>query len=200
MGETRQMESMIVVGIDVGVRNLAICEINIAIEGSLRQKTRLEKRATVIENTTIGEWVCLDAMTKCKKRKVDGSFEVVSAVLHTLAEHDDLFARADHVVVEQQIGKMKSVCYGIIGFLMGRYPNLNICVQSSRAKLNWTDCKAATYAERKKEAVSLCTVCTAGMNKSLALCTKKDDLADSFLHAIAFAVSHPVLLSSRCPS
>jgi hypothetical protein len=122
--------------------------------------------------------------------------------LVAFVKNQELFSTATHIVIESQPHKkMQMVAAGLYALLRDKFGSCTIVFQAPKKKLAWPgldvyapEVKTKTYLERKKGAVSLMSrlLADAGQTaklQELSTLKKKDDAADSFLHALCYMVT-----------
>lgn len=174
---------MLLLSIDVGIRNLAYVVFNInehtketsIIEWSIVELCAKSENACKVDNTKIG---------------INMNYEMTKLV--------DKFV-FDKVVIENQIGKnairMKSIQSMIMMFFITKeYDSEQIINYNAANKLKFTGLKKSTYSERKKigKDVSrqICSLHFCDWLEFYEACSKKDDLADCLLQIIDYSVKN----------
>ena len=178
---------MLLLSIDVGIRNLAYIVLNVDEEN---------KKSSIIE------W---DIMELCEKDenacKVDNTkigVRMNQAMLKLL----DKFV-FDKVIIENQIGqnaiKMKSIQSMIVMFFVTQnYQQEQIINYNAANKLkHFLGKTKTTYAQRKKLSKTITSeICLNQYSEWSSFfdkCKKKDDLADSLLQALDYSVKNNLL-------
>jgi hypothetical protein len=174
-----------VVAVDVGLRNMSWC-VCAGPEGLEPQE--LAARLRLISWTT--EALPLPAGA--------GPADALRAVVEHVAGKEELLCAADAVVIEQQpAARMREVAACLFGLARrAARPEALVLLQPSRRKLELVVQDApelcgdrSSWAARKRAAVALTRHLLAERPEwlsVLASAKKKDDMADSFLHAVAY--------------
>lgn len=193
-----------VLGIDIGIRNMCVCLLDIP-QGGGNGQTLIERAVSGLHQCQALDWEVADLCpAKANANKCPYSI-ILDGLVRFVHERQDLFRWATHVVIEAQPNsRMKMISgalYALIRQLRG--DEALITFQAARRKLTaWGGALATyapevhqkTYAERKRGAVALMTRLLRDSEvhaDKVALLTKmrkRDDAADSFLHALSFVV------------
>jgi hypothetical protein len=189
----KTMESVekIVVAIDVGLRNMSWC-VCAGPEGlepeELAAKLRLISWTTEALPLPAGPWRVAEALR---------------AVVEHAADKEQFLERADVIVIEQQpVARMREVAACLFGLARrAARPETSVLLQSARCKLELFAPNApemcrdrSSYGARKRAAVALTRHLLKGRDDWLSLferAKKKDDLGDSFLHALTYLAIAP---------
>jgi hypothetical protein len=190
---------MRVVGIDVGAKNMAVCSLEI-------EPVRTNSLAVVRDHLS----------DECVKYW--GVFEVIPSratttkqlelVINWINENQHIFSEATHVVIEQQMtARMKNISTCIYVCVRNINKDAVISIQPASKKLLWSDIESfvingdiKSYYQRKKTAICIARELFCDCNHAaeiLSSSKKKDDLADSLLHALFYAYSTPKSPSRR---
>lgn len=178
---------MLILSIDVGIRNLAYVVIDI---------NELEKKSSIID------WNIMELCDKdenaCKADNTKIGIKMNSHMLKLL----DKFV-FDKVIIENQIGqnaiKMKSIQSMIVMFFVTQqYDQEQIINYNAANKLkHFLGKKKTTYSERKKLSKEITNdICNSHYNEWLEFfqkCKKKDDLADCLLQVLDYCVKNSLL-------
>lgn len=174
-----------VIAVDVGLRNMSWC-VCAGPEGLEPQE--LAARLRLISWTT--ETLPLPAGAR--------PADALRAVVEHVAGKEELLRAADAVVIEQQpAARMREVAACLFGLARrAARPEALVLLQPSRRKLELVVQDApelcgdrSSWAARKRAAVALTRHVLAERPEwlsVLASAKKKDDMADSFLHAVAY--------------
>jgi hypothetical protein len=113
------------------------------------------------------------------------------------------FAEVNAIVIETQMSaRMKAIAAAFYTAARCLFPRAAVLFQSATAKLNFADLAAycegaasATYAQRKKTSVAIAKKLLAAnvrpeIKQTFSAATKKDDLSDALLHALAALCAH----------
>ena len=195
-----------VIGIDIGIRNLSTCMIEVPRQST--GTTLIDRAIFCLNSATRLEWEVSDL---CPANTRNANKCAHSTVLDGLVSFVETigakFDWASHVVIEAQpAARMKMIAGALYALVRQRCGlSTRIVFQAAKKKLSWgpklatyaPEVKQSTYSERKKGAILLMTKL---LNDSpphrdkldlLTTLKKKDDAADSFLHALCFAISAP---------
>lgn len=187
---------------DVGVRNLAVCKLEIIKD--LYTDTRY----------TIHHWEVMDVLEGVPETsKKMGIPETAQHMIDTLLQHEDLLLQNPTpcgVLIEQQPGGkfvnvgMKALSHVLQAFMYLKAPNIPIHFVSARKKLQTADSHDKGVSQKKRYSSNkqfaketalniLQTQVTNSEEASLIFNSrsKKDDLADSLLQAVAFTSEPP---------
>ena len=126
--------------------------------------------------------------------------KTISACINFVDTHLSEFSGCEKIIIEQQMcDKMRVISASLATCLKTRIPNAHVHFQSSKYKLKWSDATTfyslyniSSYHHRKKTAVKLVQELIMGLSNFesyFAIHTKKDDLADSLLHAAYYMVT-----------
>lgn len=202
---------MRVVGIDIGIRNLAVCALEIpALSSSIDGAMMLTRARDAVSKAERVEWVFGELCDAKQNANRCSHTSILDRMVIFVHEQASLLCEwPDCVVIEAQpAARMKMLAGALYALIRRMCPDLRIVMQAARKKLVWsaaeldatvpTARKQATYGDRKKAAVALCSYlisATEGRNETTTRAEavfratrKKDDAADSFLHALHFAV------------
>jgi hypothetical protein len=202
---------LIVVGVDVGIRNLSLCKMKIEagtpyLSAAL---TAVERATSTLPHVHVLKWDVVDIAIGKSVRSLCHTVMLDLLLAYFSSDGAEYLQDADAIVIESQItAKMKMISAGL--YVLGRSmaPGAKVQFQSALKKLAYapedmeTLCgvpiSTATYAKRKKAAVSMCKALLSHLavdNPDAATAhdhfhssKKKDDLADSFLHALYHSV------------
>jgi hypothetical protein len=206
---------MRVVGIDIGIRNLAICALEIsttslAVDGNGTGGGVITEAKNAVSKAKRIEWVFGELCDAKQNANRCSHTSILDRMVIFVREQSFLLCEwPDCVVIEAQpAARMKMLGGALYALIRRTSPDLKIVIQAARKKLVWCPNeldatvpiarKQTTYTDRKKAAVALCAYIiseTEGRGEA-AICAnaafhtnrKKDDAADSFLHALHFAV------------
>lgn len=197
-----------VIGVDIGIRNLSLCLLEIQPGGG-DGFTLLERAVSGIRLCTALDWEVCDLCPGTKNVNHCAHSTILDGLVYFMNLRRDIFEWATHVVIEAQpnarMKMLSGALYALVRELRG--DTVKVMFQPARRKLTaWGNKQLSTYApevrqktysDRKKGAVALMTRL---LNDSethadkvavLTRMRKKDDAADSFLHALAYAVCLP---------
>ena len=185
--------STVFLSFDVGVRNLAVCKVEIQ------------------EQYTIHHWTVLDVLECAPDVSVKtlGIPLLAQHMLDTLLRHEAALLHTpptpNAVLIEQQPGgkfvnvSMKALSHVLQAFLYLKAPHVPIHFVSARKKLQTADAHEKGTAQKKRyssnkqfakeETEQLLHTRVTNSAEALELYnsrSKKDDLADCFLQALAF--------------
>jgi len=180
---------MLILSIDVGIRNLAYVVIDI---------NEFEKKSSIID------WNIMELCNKDENAcKVDNTKIGIKMNSHMLKLLDKFVF--DKVIIENQIGqnaiKMKSIQSMIVMFFVTQhYEQENIINYNAANKLkHFLGKKKTTYSERKKLSKEITNdICNNHYTEWLEFfqkCKKKDDLADCLLQVLDYCVKNSLLTS-----
>jgi hypothetical protein len=181
----------LVVAVDVGLCNLALCALRVpAALTESEWPPRLTDAARVLRGAALDRWV-VEALGVTRKDAFARRSEAVSAFVRA---HSDLLQRADVLVVEHQMqSDMRCVAAALFACVRMINDAAQLVFQHSRSKLAWVDLASAyesevkSYAARKRAAVACARfVATAQLREVLERSSKKDDMADALLHLLSF--------------
>lgn len=186
--------STVLLSFDVGVRNLAVCKVEMGTE-----------------KHTIHYWTVLDVLESLPNASVKtlGIPLLTQHMLDTLLAHEPELLHAvptpTAILIEQQPGgkfvnvSMKALSHVLQSFLYLTAPEIPIYFVSARKKLQTADAHEKGTAQKKRyssnkefaKETALTVVQEQVTNSEEALVlfnsrSKKDDLADSLLQALAF--------------
>jgi hypothetical protein len=183
-----------IIGVDVGIRNLSFCLLEVPAGIATPSVCALERAEGLLALRGKLGW---EHVSLCP-RAANANHCSHSALLEGLAAYvrsrSDLFEWATHVVIEAQpAARMKMIAAGLFASVRLVNPETKICFQSARRKLAWGGRlgeygSISTYRCRKQTAVALLEDLVGHSRTLKELGSKKDDAADSFLHALRFAV------------
>ena len=178
---------------DVGVRNLAVCKV--------------EVHAGEETKYTIHHWDVMDVLEGVASSKL-GIPETAQHLVNTLLKHEQVLLQEPAptaVLIEQQPGgkfvnvSMKALSHVLQTFLYLKAPHIPIHFVSARKKLQTADSHEKGTEQKKRyrsnkqfakeAALELLQSHVYNSDRALATFTgrgKKDDLADSLLQAVAF--------------
>lgn len=178
---------MLILSIDVGIRNLAYLVIDV---------DELKQKSSII-NWDIME-LCEKDENACKVDNTRIGIKMNSCMLKLLDKY--VF---DKVIIENQIGqnaiKMKSIQSMIVMFFVTQnYKQDQIINYNAANKLkHFLGKKKTTYSERKKISKTIThDICCNHYKDWLIFfqaCKKKDDLADCLLQALDYCVKNSLL-------
>lgn len=193
---------MRVIGIDIGIRNLVLCSLDV-VAGS---KT-LRGAQDAIESARRIEWTFGELCDpKQNANKCSHTFLLDRMILFVRTHRELLCEWADTIVIEAQpAARMKMLAGALYVLIRNESTRPGIIMQPAKKKLAWPRdelmtnvpqaCKQTTYTDRKKAAVKLCDFLLVGGNEETQRARsvfqgtrKKDDAADSLLHALHFVV------------
>lgn len=202
----RKMSLARVVGVDIGIRNLSVCSLEI-YPGGCGGSSALERAITGLRESPLLDWeVCELCPPGTKNVNRCSHAVLLDGMVSFVRSKTALFAWATHVVIEAQPNaRMKMLSGALYALLRSEGPPLRAVVfHPARNKLTaWgsaslkayaPEVKQKTYSDRKRGAVALMSrlLLDSGAHDSkleaLSRMRKKDDAADSFLHALSFAV------------
>jgi hypothetical protein len=182
---------MRVVGVDIGMKNMAVCSLDIQPVCA----TNLETVREYMRDDIFRHWEVFDVTTST------GTItKQMDVVIDWCNSNSFLFEDATHVVIEQQMtARMKNISTCLYVCIRNINKDAKIILQPATKKLLWsdiasfvTDCDLKSYYQRKKTAICVARelLCDCENASSILLSEKKkDDLADSFLHALFYAFS-----------
>lgn len=186
-----------VLGIDIGVKNLALCKLHVSKEGLGNIiKNKKKRTVEVLVETDIKEWLLIDLLGG----EFGPSKKTTQALLENLVaafeSRRSMFSDVDAFVIETQMtAKMKMLSSALFALLKLTYPQSRVSFQSAIKKLNFPDftlvqIDKTNYAARKKSAILLVKTMLEFMDKQesrevFQRNKKKDDLADAFLHTLS---------------
>lgn len=172
--------------IDIGVKNLAVCVLSTTCG---RCKVPLEELAARVERMECLHWGVHSVESK---RLTSGQLD---AAIAWFTSQRQLF-EVDVVVIEQQMtARMKALSVALYTCIKLSYPDAGVYFQSASKKLSWRisdlfqDYSLKSYYQRKQTAVRIASHLISTQPRMVAVWDqhkKKDDLADSLLHALAF--------------
>jgi hypothetical protein len=193
-----------VIGVDIGIRNLSMCIIESQAGGGIHGSL-LDKAHAALASSGRLEWKSAELCSANKNANRCSHVTMLDGLVSFLDCQIELFEWATHIVIEAQpAARMKMIAAGLYTYIRRlRGPHVTILFQPARRKLAWgaelaiyaPDVKQSTYSERKKGAVSLMTrllvdsITHADKITLMNSMRKKDDAADSFLHALCFIAS-----------
>lgn len=197
-----------IVGVDIGIRNLSMCRLEVvAATGAVTKAPPLDKAVAALETCSLLHWTVSDlcgAQVRNVNRCSHGA--ILDGLVAFVREHSDVIQWATHFVIEAQPNaRMKMVAGALYALVKSqRGDECAVVMQPARRKLSaWgaaalrlyaPEVKQTTYADRKKGAVALTARLLEDSHRAQDLAAlrstrKKDDMADSFLHALSFAVT-----------
>jgi hypothetical protein len=198
-----------VLGVDIGIRNLSVCLLEIQQGGGQEGLTLLERAVSGLRGCGVLDWEVSELCPSTKNANHCAHSTILDGLVDFVRRRHDIFEWATHVVIEAQPNaRMKMLAgalYALVRELRGA-DGAKILFHPARRKLTaWgkpllayaPEVRQKTYLERKKGAVALMTRlltdCETHADKVLTLSCmrKKDDAADSFLHALSYAVCLP---------
>jgi hypothetical protein len=149
----------------------------------------------MLQTCTLENWeVCCIASPTCKVRSLSVT-QIIDMAIAYVQKYKALFESCDVVVIEQQPKpKMMNVAVAIYSTLRCINPSAIIVFQNPIKKLAWGSemqgVDLSTYYKRKKGAVTLTKdlLVDCAHQDIFDTSKKKDDLADSFLHALAYCI------------
>jgi hypothetical protein len=194
-----------VLGVDIGIRNLSVCLLEIQQGGGNDGTTLLERAVSGLRGGGVLDWEVSELCPSTKNANKCGHATILDGLVDFVRRRFDVFEWATHVVIEAQpnarMKMLSGALYALVRELRG--DAAKILFHPARRKLTaWgkplldyaPEVRQRTYLERKKGAVALMTRlltdCETHVDKValLASMRKKDDAADSFLHALSYAV------------
>lgn len=205
----------VVVGVDVGIRTLSVCRLRLppgcaAPLSVVRGNGATGLAVRVCELSTIDCWKADEITTSTANVRVCASTLVLDGlVCYFEREGAAFFEGADAIVIEAQMtARMKMLSAAIYVIARSWAPSARISFQSAARKLNFGDFSELapgmtkqTYAQRKKLAVCLTREFlshfdlgeedeskNAAAHDAFSTSKKRDDYADSFLHALSCLV------------
>tara|TARA_B100001996_G_C18474818_1_gene521439 strand:- start:162 stop:755 length:594 start_codon:yes stop_codon:yes gene_type:complete len=178
---------MLLLSIDVGIRNLAYVVINV---------DEIDKKSSIID------WNIMELCEKDENAcKVDNTKIGAKMNEHMLKLLDKFVF--DKVIIENQIGqnaiKMKSIQSMIVMFFVTQnYKQEQIINYNAANKLKYfLGKKKTTYAERKKLSKKITNeICISQYSDWVVFfqqCKKKDDLADCLLQVLDYSIKNAFL-------
>ena len=182
-----------ILAIDVGIRNMSFC--------LLETRDGLEPLATgnfgdVSLRSSIVSWDVVDVTEGRGVKNINKEplCSLADDIVEFVEVYRDIFERAEHIVIETQpSSKMRTLSFVLYGCIRAQFKSPVISFQGGGAKLAWPGTEPArTYSGRKRKAVELVksavssgAICD-GHGSVFLKSRKKDDLADSYLHALHF--------------
>lgn len=214
-------EKFTILGVDIGIRNLSLCKLQLSEQGTdilsklTTQVSPLQRWKVLCPYVTIQEWDVIDLINgksvkgACHSRLLDSLHDYF-----TTLPGNRYLDEVNLIVIESQMtAKMKMISAGVYMLSKTLVPAPSLVqFQTASKKLAFDsyECQnefgfpihSETYAQRKKSAINLCKaflehhpILVQNCNNNFFTSKKKDDLADSFLHAI-YALSDSKLYSS----
>ena len=185
-----------VMGVDVGMKNLAICVLNcdtghvvfMDVLDIFAQRSVLHMSAPEPKNAE-----------KKRKKKYASIYELVTGVIGTLENvlvYEPCLYHLSHCIIESQtpyhLPHMKNISTAIHTFLKTRIPNLTVQYMNAMSKFEGHGIpkkEISKYKDRKKLAVECARKHLEKMQDVAAitqfvLYKKQDDLADAYLLAL----------------
>ncbi len=194
---------MKVLGVDIGARNLSLCTLELDFVRDKRRGSALARAREALKDARVS-WRVEDICPGAKNANRCAQATLLNGlVAFCEGEGAALLDEATHVVIEAQpAARMKMLAAALYALARRRPGTRVITFQAARRKLSvWgrelttylPEVRQGTYAERKRGAVALMLrlLRDAGHEEraeELERLRKKDDAADSFLHALAYAV------------
>lgn len=191
--------STVLLSFDVGVRNLAVCKVEVVQNQG--EDTRY----------TIHHWAVMDVLESVPDASVKtlGIPMMAQHLMDTLLKHEAALLHTPPAVtailIEQQPGgkfvnvSMKALSHVLQAFMYLKRPSVPIHFVSARKKLQTADAHEKGTAQKKRyssnkqfakdTALTVMQEQVTNSEEALALFnsrSKKDDLADSLLQALAF--------------
>lgn len=199
-----------IIGIDIGIRNLSFCLLEQAnhvaardaVNGGLR---RLSTAIEILDNADVLDWEMFELCPGARNANHCSHSTILNGLIGVFQNNSSHFTWATDVVIEAQpAARMKMLAAAIYALVKNQYPATRVIFQPARTKLSYWgareleryapgEMQQSSYSQRKRAAVRLMTKLLSDSQKhsakveALSQLRKKDDLADSFLHALSFA-------------
>ena len=200
---------MRIVAFDIGELNFAYCVLTALDESTYHMCLQTTAEAIGDGRIVIEDW-CVRPLSSLRRPSLQQVLDGVVSVAQTMSE---VLALADVVVIEQQMkARMKQIGACLFGIVRALAPRARVEIQSASLKLAFGDAgsfvpaaswPATTYSRRKTAAIHIARMLVArsdpGNQRLYASCKKKDDRADSLLHALAALATYnkPVGVAAR---
>jgi hypothetical protein len=200
-----------VIGVDIGIRNLSLCLFEAQREGGATAAVcLLERGRAAVTSARSIEFITTDISQGAKNANRCAHSAMLDGLVDFFTKNRSIFQWATDVVIESQPAARMKMISAAFYVLSRAFENLRVSFQSAQKKLAWgpklasyvPGIKTKTYSDRKKAAVTLMTQLLTDSEKhenilvKLGSMKKKDDAADSFLHALCYFVHAPVSSSS----
>ena len=191
---------------DIGVVNMAACVIDFASWSGESSPCPLATCQGLLKSSSVVHWSVQDIREGSKQAvRALSTSQVIEMTLAYIKRHAQTLSECDAIVIEQQpAAKMRHASIAVYCSVRSAVGDKTpIVFQPAYRKLDWGEglrnflpcANASTKARRKVTATRLAGALlrACGESKARELATfgahkKKDDLADCFLHALAFAV------------
>lgn len=203
-------KEVVILGVDIGIRNLSLCKLRLSVEGAklmfdlTKEMSPLQRWKALCRYVMIEQWDVVDLLNgrslkgMCHSRLLDSLHEYFSK-----GPGQTYLENVNFIVIESQMtAKMKMISAGVYMLSKTLAPAgalVQFQTASKKLALDSSECQnefgfailTETYAKRKKSAIALCKALLEQHSISANDCIstflkskKKDDLADSFLHAM----------------
>ena len=198
------------VALDVGIKNMSICALKLPEINESQQKS-ISTAKTRLQNS---ELICWESVQLDISKEHSAFVSEAKAVSEFVRSRTYIFEMASYVIVEHQMAaKMRGIAAALFACISLLFPTVLLHFQLSKTKLSWEDLPEIlpdvnfdTYSARKRASIqivewlleiprtnrrqkqaSLAAIDTSNMKQLFAASKKKDDLADSLLHLLAFS-------------
>ena len=197
-----------VLGIDIGIRNLSVCLLEIPQGGGPEGPTLLDRAVSGLRGCSVLDWEVSELCPGSKNANRCAHSTILDGLVDFVRQKRQVFEWATHVVIEAQpnarMKMLSGALYALVREMRGE--SVKMVFHPARRKLTaWgrpllsyaPEVRQKTYIERKRGAVALMTRLLSDSEThsdkvaALARMRKKDDAADSFLHALSYAVCLP---------
>lgn len=197
-----------VVGVDIGIRNLSVCLLEIQQGGGDEGITLIERALSGLRASSTLDWEVSELCPSTTNANRCAHSVILDGLVTFVRRRHSIFEWATDVAIEAQpnarMKMLSGALYSLIRQMRG--DNVKITFHPARRKLTvWgkpllcyaPEVKQKTYSDRKRGAIALMTRLLADSHthsdkvQILTQMRKKDDAADSFLHALSYAVCLP---------